>query len=322
MTNLPVRHLMTLVSVAATGSFGRAAEHLKLSQPAVSAHIRDLEGHFGVALVHRTTRRVSLTVEGNALAARARRAFQELEMASQDLRDLAAVHRGRVVVACVPPLMASIVPNVVRRLAQEFPAVNVEIRDVLSSHVEQFVDRGDADFGIGPEPKSQDFSFDRLMRDYFVAALPIDHELADRSTLDFDELLKYPLVTMMSDANARQIVEQAIQRRRQPITPRFELVHNFSVGRMVAVGLGIAILPKLAIPTLGSDQLKIVDIRSPRLVRNIGVMSRPKYRPSPSARAFLTVLKEVVGGAERGRHSACGNPTRNTITTLAALHAS
>jgi len=88
MADLPVRHLHTLVCLAETGSFRRAAERLKLSQPAVSSHIRDLEGHFGVALVHRTTRRVSLTAEGEALAARARRAFQELEMASQDLRDL------------------------------------------------------------------------------------------------------------------------------------------------------------------------------------------------------------------------------------------
>jgi LysR family transcriptional regulator, carnitine catabolism transcriptional activator len=144
--------------------------------------------------VQRTTRRVSLNAEGNVLAARARRAFQELEMASQDVRDFAAVHRGRVVVACVPPMMASIVPNVVSRLAKEFPAVEIAIRDVLSKEVEQLVDRGDAYFGIGPQPRSHSLSFKTLMRDYFVAAVPMNHALAKRNSVNFEELVKHPLV--------------------------------------------------------------------------------------------------------------------------------
>lgn len=300
MLNLPVRHILTLVCLAETGSFRRAAERLKLSQPAVSAHIRDLEAHFGVALVHRTTRRVALTVEGEALAGRARRAFQELEMASQDLRDLAAVHRGRVVVACIPPMMTSIVPKVVRRLAEEYPAIEIEIRDVLSGQVEQLVDRGDADIGIGPQPKSAFLSFHKLLRDYFVAAVPVDHALAKRGSVSLEELLKYPLITMTSDANARQIVDQAMQRLRRPLKARFELVHNFSVGRLVAVGLGVTIVPKAAIPSLGADDLKIVDVKSPRIFREVGVLLRPKYRPSPAVRGFLTVLNESIGRDRSG----------------------
>lgn len=294
MSILPVRHIQTLVCLAETGNFRVAAERLMLSQPAVSAHIRDLEGHFGMPLVYRTTRHVSLTPEGSALVGRARRAFQELEMASQDLHDLAAVHRGRVVVACVPPMMANIIPDVVWRLAKEFPAVEVEIRDVLSHQVERLVERGDADFGIGPEPKSRELSFKNLIRDFFVVAMPLNHELADRQVLELDEVLKYPLVMMTSDANARQIFEQAVQRRRKQISPKFELVHNFSVARMVAVGLGIAVMPKAAIQTLRMDRLKVAEITSPRIFRYLGVMTRAKYRPSPSARVFLSILNDVI----------------------------
>jgi DNA-binding transcriptional LysR family regulator len=294
MINLPLRHILTLVCLAETGSFRRAAEQLKLSQPAVSAHIRDLESHFGVSLVHRTTRRVTMTAEGTALAARARRAFQELEMASQDLRDLAAVHRGRVVVACIPPMMASILPNVVLRLAKDFPAVDVEIRDVLSHQVEQLVDRGDADFGIGPQPKFTELAFNPRFRDYFVAAIPEHHALADRNPIAFEEVLKYPLITMTADANARLIFEQFAQRLGYSLKPRFEVVHNFSVGRLVAVGLGLTVLPRTAIPSLGGGELRIADIRSPRIFRDIGVMWRPRYRPSPSARAFIMILDDVI----------------------------
>ncbi len=294
MADLPVRRIMTLVSLAETASFRRTADKLKLSQPAVSAHIRDLEAYFGVPLVHRTTRRVSLTAEGMALAARARRAFEELEMASQDLRDLAAVHRGRVVLACIPPMMTSIVPNAVQRLAADYPAIEIEIHDVLSAQVEQLVERGDADIGIGPQPRSQGLSFTRLLRDPFVAAVPANHTLAHRKTVELEDLVKHPLVMTTPDANARLIVEETLRRSRRPVKPRFELVHNFSVGRLVAVGLGVTILPRMAIPSLGAEGIRIVEIRSPRIFRDIGIMARPKYRPSPSARALMSVLDRVV----------------------------
>jgi LysR family transcriptional regulator, carnitine catabolism transcriptional activator len=294
MANLPVRHIMTFVCLAESGTFRRAAERLKLSQPAVSAHIRDLEAHFGVPLVQRTTRRVSLTAEGEALAARARRAFEELEMASQDLRDLAAAQRGRVVVACIPPMMAAIVPSVARRLADEFPAIEVEIRDVLSGQVEQLVDRGEADFGIGPQPKPKTLSFRKLMRDDFVAAVPSGHPLGDKDWIGLEELLKYPLVTTDTDANARTIFDRAARRHQDALRPRFELVHNFSVGRLVAIGLGVTVLPRSAIPSLGTEGLHIVELKAPRIFREIGVMSRPNYRPSPSARIFLNALADVI----------------------------
>ena len=136
MINLPLRQVATFVCLAETQSFRRAAERLRLSQPAVSAHIRELERQVGVALVHRTTRHVSLTNEGKAFAARARRALDELEMASQDLRELAAVHRGRVVVACIVPMMAMVVPTVIRRVKELHPGLEIEIRDVLSAQLD------------------------------------------------------------------------------------------------------------------------------------------------------------------------------------------
>jgi LysR family carnitine catabolism transcriptional activator len=293
MTGIPVRQIQTLVCVADAGNFRLAAERLGLSQPAVSTHIRDLEQHFGVALVHRTTRRVSLTAEGLALAARARRAFQELELASQDVRDLAAVHRGRVVVACIPPTMAEIIPHVIRRLADEFPAVEIEIRDVLSREVEQLVGRGDADFGVGPQPQSATLAFNKLITDYFVAALPAGHVLACRKSIDLLQLLEYPLVALLNDTNARLILDQAIHRFGRSFTPRFELSHNFSAGRLVAAGLGIAIVPGMAISSLGAGDLKIANIK-PRIFREIGVISRLGYKPSPSGQAFMKILAAEI----------------------------
>lgn len=295
MIGPPLRGVLTLVCLAETRNFRRAAERLHISQPSVSAHIRNLERHFGVPLVQRTTRQVSLTAEAEAFVTRARRAFEDLEMASEDLRDLAAVHRGRVVVACIPPMMTNILPNVLHRLGREYPAVEVQVMDVLSGQVEQLVARGDADFGLGPRPHSAVLSFAQFQRDYFVGAVPQGHPLAGRDAVDFDELAAYPIVIMTRDANARQILDRAFQRLHHPPKVRFELVHHFSVGRFVEAGLGITVLPMTAVPSLASSMIVTVDIKHPRIFREIGLISRRQYSPSPPARAFLLSLEASLG---------------------------
>jgi LysR family carnitine catabolism transcriptional activator len=291
MINLPLRQVSTFVCLAETQSFRRAAEWLRLSQPAVSAHIRELERQVGVALVHRTTRHVSLTTEGKAFAVRARRALDELDMASQDLRELAAVHRGRVVVACIVPLMASVMPNVVRRINQLHPGLEIEIKDVLSGQIDQLIAGGEADFAIGPRPNGTNLSFVRLVRDEFVAALPLGHPLAGREAINLRELMAYPIIMTTRHANARVVLEQAINRLGQTLRPRFELMHHFSVGRMVEAGLGSTVLPRSAVPSLAATQIVTVAIKSPRIFRELGLITRREYQYSPAAQAFVAVLK-------------------------------
>lgn len=290
MINLPLRQVATFVCLAETQSFRRAAERLRLSQPAVSAHIRELERQVGVALVHRTTRHVSLTVEGQAFAARARRALDELDLASQDLRDMAAVHRGRVVVACIVPIMATVMPTVIRRLNQLHPALEVEIKDVLSGQLDQLIMSGAADLGIGPRPTDSHLSFAHLDRDDFVAAVPVGHPLAGREAISLKELLAYPIVTTTNNTSARLVLESASHRLHQTLRPRFELVYHLSVSRMVEAGLGVTALPRSAVSSMASPGIVTVDIR-PRISRDLGLIKRREYQFSPAAQAFVAVVK-------------------------------
>lgn len=291
MINLPLRQVSTFVCLAETQSFRRAAERLRLSQPAVSAHIRELERQVGVALVHRTTRHVSLTAAGKAFAARARRALDELNMASQDLRELAAIQRGRLVVACIVPLMAAAVPTVVRHLTEQHPGLEVEIRDVLSSQIDQLITNGEADLAIGPRPTGANLSFTQLERDYFVAAVPEGHPLAGRETITLRELAAYPVITTARNTNARAVLERALAQSPQPLRPRFELVHHFSIGRMVEAGLGVTLLPRSAVPSLAGRHIVTVNLKAPRIFRDLGIITRREYQFSPSALAFVSILK-------------------------------
>src|SRR5262249_35024414 len=85
-------------------------------------------------------------------------------------------------------------------------------------------------------------------RDYFVAAVPAGHPLAERGTITLRELLAYPLVTTSRSTNARRVLERAFNQVHQTLRPQFELVHHFSVGQMVQAGLGVTVLPRSADP--------------------------------------------------------------------------
>jgi LysR family carnitine catabolism transcriptional activator len=301
MINLPLRQVTTFVCLAETQSFRRAAERLRLSQPAVSAHIRELERHVGVALVHRTTRHVSLTAEGKAFAARAKRALDELSMAGQDLRDLASVHRGRLVVACIVPMMAAAVPSIVQRLSEQHPGLEIEIRDVLSGQIEQLIANGEADIALGPRPIGTNLSFLRLERDYFVAAVPLGHALAGREAITLRELTAYPVISTTRTTNGRAVLDRALAHAPQPLRPRFELVHYFSIGRMVEAGLGVTLLPRSTVPNLASTRVVTVEMKSPRIFRDLGVITRREYQFSPAAQAFITMLKAVFAARAQQR---------------------
>jgi DNA-binding transcriptional LysR family regulator len=297
MINLPLRQVSTFVCLAETQSFRRAAERLHLSQPAVSAHIRELERQVGVALVHRTTRHVSLTAEGKAFAIRAKRALEELAMASEDLRELAAVHRGRVVVACIVPMMATVVPRAVQRVHELHPGLEIEIWDVISGQLEQLIARGEADLGLGPRPADAHLSFMHLERDDFVAAVPVDHPLANRGTITLRELAAYPLILTPRHTNGRRVLERAIDQLHLTLRPQFELVHHFSVGRMVEAGLGVTVLPRSAVPNLSGRGIVTVEVKSPRISRDLGVITRREYQFSPGAQALVSVLKSLFAPA-------------------------
>src|SRR5262249_34640208 len=198
---------------------------------------------------------------------RAKRALDELDMASQDLRDLAAVHRGRLVVACIVPMMAAAVPHVVRRMTDLHPGLEIEIKDVLSPQIDQMIMHGEADLAIGPRPTGTNLSFARLERDDFVAAIPCGHPLAGRGVITVRELTAYPIITTARNTNARAILDRALARSPQPLRPRFELIHHFSIGKMVEAGLGVTLLPRSAVPNLASTRIVTVDVKSPRISR-------------------------------------------------------
>ena len=171
--SLELRRIRSFRAVAEHGGFRAAAEALGISQPTLSAHIAELEAELRVPLVARTTRQVRLTPMGERFLVHAKRALDELEHAALELRDQAALERGRVLLACTPTMVAHAVPTAIAAFRDRYPGIAVEVVDDNSGNVERRVLEGAADLGIGPKPdRPGGLSYQSLTSDRFVAVFP------------------------------------------------------------------------------------------------------------------------------------------------------
>ena len=286
--------IRSFIAVAEHASFRRASEELRLSQPALSTHVRDLETELGVALLSRTTRSVRLTAAGEQFLIRTKRVVSELQSVVLDLKDQAALKRGRVTIACLPTIASSSLPAVLATFARQHPAVSVEVLDEVADAVYQRVSSRQADLGIGPAPpRKQGLEFTPMVDDHFLAVFPSDHVLARRKTVKLAELTEHPFLTLASHTNVRNILERAFSDSGFVLDPVYEFCHHYTLGGMVEAGLGITALPSMSLSILGHPRLMSARIVDPMIIRVIGVLRRQGDTLSPAAAAFLCAVRDT-----------------------------
>src|SRR6185437_8349024 len=146
--NMTLRQIEAFVAVARNESYIGAARVIGLSQPAVTASIRQLEAVLRVRLFDRTTRSVRLTEQGRGFFPVAERLLGDLDGAVANIRALGEMQHGRVVVACLPSVAVRLVGPVMRRFAARYPGIAVKLYDGDALDVAHRVRAQEADLGI------------------------------------------------------------------------------------------------------------------------------------------------------------------------------
>src|SRR4030088_2901609 len=147
---MELRQLIYFEAVARYGGFSRAAEQLRIAQPAVSAQIRRLETELGTVLLQRPPRRVALTYAGELLLARARTVLDQLDGARADLDELAAVLGGHLRLGATPVLAPTALPRSLARFHRRYPGVTLALQTGLIAGLLADLDSGTVDVVIGP----------------------------------------------------------------------------------------------------------------------------------------------------------------------------
>ncbi|HVB82476.1 MAG TPA: LysR family transcriptional regulator [Candidatus Binataceae bacterium] len=283
--------LRSFIAVADERQFRKAANKLGLSQPALSTQIRELEESCGASFFYRTTREVRLTAEGEAFLRHARSIIDAVGTAVSHLRDQVTLKRGRVIIAATPSVAANILPSSIRVFVSQFPGVHVEVIEDGAGGVVRQVESGTVDFGIGPKPiRRSDLIFTTLVRDRFVGVVAAGHPIADSKRVRLSTLLNYPFITTIEGTSIRATLNQLFWQRRLDFNPIHRLVQTQSVIAMVAAGLGVTLLPALALSTLNLEHVVTVEVSDPDVWREIGVLRQRGGNRSLAAREFVKAL--------------------------------
>jgi DNA-binding transcriptional LysR family regulator len=278
--------LQAFVVTAEKASFRQAAEALCLSAPALSRRVERLEAALGVRLLERTTRSVALTVVGQEFLQEARLALVGLDEAVQRVNDQVRLRRGRVAIACIPSVATHLLPRVLRAFAVAQPEVQVHILDESARQVLDAVLRGDADFGLSFTGSQESaLRFEALTRERYVLAMPRNHRWAVRKEVAWAELAGLRLVSVSRDSSNRLLLDQATADLPEQPVAWYECNHVAGALALVEAGLGLAVLPQLALSPEHS-QVCGVPLTSPELWRTLGLLQRRDRVLGPAAEAL------------------------------------
>ena len=283
--------LNAFLIIAEHGSFRRAAELVGRSQSALSAQVRELEGQLGASLFHRTTRVVTLTREGEALLPHARRAIAEMEAGLRQVRAAAGMQGGRLALGCPPHLAVAALPALFLEFHLAHPGVALSIREMPQAGVLEGIRRQELDFGIGPRPAhAPSLIFAPLMEEEILALAP--PRLAPASAgITLAALGALPVIITSRTNSMRAMVEEAAASIGVSFQPRCEVQMPETAIALAAQGLGVAVVPQLALAGRQLAGLRLLRISDPPLVREVGIVRLRSSRPSPAAATFQDMLR-------------------------------
>ena len=291
--NLGITHLRAVVALADHASFTTAATALQISQPNLSRAIAEAERRLGTRLFERTTRSVRVTGDGREVAARARRVLLEFDDGLAEIGRFVSGERGTVAVACLPSIAATFLPPFIVRFRAAYPDVAVDIRDGLRDDVLNAVRHGAVDFAVvAAAGGATDLDRNQIGSDSFVCALPPDHALAQRETVDWSDLNGQPFIAFGPESSISTYVTSTLERIGVTPGPTIQAHNVGAVAGLVAAGLGITAVPELVVPMMsfaGLEHRRLV----PSVSRDIAVVTLPGRSPSASTRAFLSLLTAV-----------------------------
>ncbi len=291
--NWTPRDLGVFTTLAEAGSFRRTAAQVCLSQSAVSGVIARLEAALAVRLFDRTTRSVHLTVAGRVFLEQARLMQAQTEEAIRQVRNVSELAVGRVRLAALPSLAATVLPRVMARFAALYPGIALDLVDTLSGPAFDLVRSGQVDFALtAANPAYADLDHAPLMADGFVLLMPRGHALANTTQpLAWLETVSLSHISMPLPASVRQYANQAFMQHQRVFEPRYAVEHIATIHAMVRAGLGVAALPELAAAFVQQDGLVSRRLTAPDIQRPIGLVTRRGRSLSPACDEFIRLLR-------------------------------
>jgi DNA-binding transcriptional LysR family regulator len=301
---MDLRQLRTFKLVAELGSLSKAADRLRVAQPALSRQIKLLEHELQAELFVRNGRGMMLTSAGHTLLERTAGLVRQIEQVRDDMQSAAGSPSGRVTLGLVPTVSNVISARFARRIVTELPRVSLRIVESYGGHLVEWLHRGELDLAIiyGPAVDLH-LSVQTIGRDDVVAVGPPGSGLAASGEVELDWLLQQKLILPSYSHGLRALIEKAAVRRARSLDILMEADSYRVLTSLVEEGLGFTVLPPSAIQhETQAGRLETAAIAKPAITRELILAAPLNHPPSIASAAISAVLlAEIAALAAEGR---------------------
>ncbi|NGP45954.1 LysR family transcriptional regulator [Bacillaceae bacterium SIJ1] len=289
---MDIRHLTYFIEVAKCRSFTRAAENLFVTQPTISKMIKNLEDELGVELFERSRKQLVLTDAGRLILEKAQTIHQAFEHLQQEIDDLVGLQKGHLRIG-VPPIMDG--EQIIRLLGefhQKHPHITFELFESGAKKIEQGIQDDQLDAGITVLPTlDEHFHSFTFLKEELMVVIPPSHPLANRKQIKLEHLQNEPIIMFNKDFALNDRITTACQQA--GFKPRMiaESAQWDFIGKMIAAGLGLSILPH-SVTKLLKEDVHTIRIIQPTMHWSLALIWKKDHYVSYATRAWLSFTQE------------------------------
>lgn len=294
---IKIEMLRCFRAVVEHGSLASASEALGRTPSAVSMMLRQFEDHVGAPLFE-TTRKSRLTPLGDMIHTEAYRELEHFEQTVAVIEGLSRAEMGYVRLAVTPSIATTILPQIISRFMKDHPKVHIDMHDMNSDAIRTELEKERVDIGLATIAACPNLDRRKLFSDRFGVVCPKDHPLTqNREKLTWSDMAGYEFIShglckLINDSDFAPILA----------TSRLSGPNTASLLGLVGAGVGITVLPRLAVTTAHSD-IVFLPLSDSEASRDLFLITQPRQMLNPAARAFVT----AIGSAKFPEDIGLGN---------------
>jgi LysR family hydrogen peroxide-inducible transcriptional activator len=287
---MEIHQLRYFCAVADTRNFTRAARQEHVAQPSLSQQILKLEDELGAKLFDRLPKSARLTAFGKAFLPKARAILRQIGEAKTEIHEMAGLEKGEITLGVIPTIAPYFLPPVLSSFARQHPGIVINVAEEITPVLLERLHGGQVDIAVLTLPiPGNELLCEPLISEPLHAVLPKQHRLASRSSLALHEIGSEPFLLLKEGHCFRENTISACRRSRLTPNVVFETGQFATILAMVSAGMGISIVPQMAIqPVQGC---RFVRLEGERNCRKIGTVRLKNHFFTRAQRAFLRHLQ-------------------------------
>ena len=289
--------LEAYLQVAEHRNFSRAAEALGLTQPSVTARIQALERDLRESLFERNGRGVRLTEVGEAFLPHVQRVLKALHDGKDAVQSLRKLELGTLRLGAAPTISTYVLPALLKEFSSRYPGLDVSVRTDYSQQIVQMVLADEVQMGLERGTTHPEVETVPLYSDDVILVTAADDAFAEQGAVDIKDIATRRLIMFNRGSSYYALVDNALREAGVPVSPAMELDNMEATKKMVEEGLGIALLPRVAVAQeIDRGELREIEIRKMAMPRREVALIYRRGRPlSRAAEAFIKLLEERYG---------------------------